>query len=640
MQGQSDQPALSSAASAHFAAAQEAQRQSDYVTAEREYKAVLALSPRFAEVHMNLGLVYQLQNRSPDAMREFQQALAIKPGLAGANFFLGIDYCKLGEGAKAIPYLKAAAHMEPARPDIWSWLAIAQEVSGDISAEVVTLKHALTLQPQNVDLLYLLGHAYEKLGKKEVAGLEKTAPKSSWSEQLLAESYSSSSQWSFAVIRFQNALATSDPRPGLHVGLGEALLRAGKVSKAATEFEQELQVDPQSVRATVRRGEVRLIQGDIDGALKDWTAALNTDPVQAERILGIRESGFGDAAFEQLPEALRTKLATLSPQLGGDNRPAARFAQAFLAVQSGTPSELAAESDATGRKQETAAGCAKSAVRDGLAKQRYSSISHCLGQFLTPQSTLDLRLQVARALFEIGDYEGALAILEQMAAKDRRSPPAFYWRARCYERLATAAYLHLYQADPASYRVHQLLGDLESARNDDKKAMEEYRAAIAMKPSVPNLHYSLGHLLWKNLQTAEARSEFEAELALNPRHLGALHDLGNTYLLEHQPDKALPYLNRAFALDAEDPDLHRDLGTGYAELREYRKAEAEFKIAVAGDHDGSVHYKLGRVYQALGEKEKADHEFEVSTSLNREMHTRLEQQTDRLNQIEGSAQNP
>ncbi len=47
----------------HFAAAQQAQRDKDYATAEREYRAVLAIAPDFAEVYMNLGLIYQLQDR-------------------------------------------------------------------------------------------------------------------------------------------------------------------------------------------------------------------------------------------------------------------------------------------------------------------------------------------------------------------------------------------------------------------------------------------------------------------------------------------------------------------------------------------------------------------------------------------------
>src|SRR5712692_10790044 len=216
----------------HFAAAQRAQHDKDYATAEREYQAVLALVPDFAEVHMNLGLLYQLQDRPSEAMVELRRALKINPALAGANFFLGVDYCKLGEGAKAISYLKAALHAEPNRPDIWLWLATAQEVSGQLQAEVVTLHRALQLQPNDADLLYLLGSTYERLGKKEVAHLEKVAPDASRSEQLLAESYAASNEWPTAVIHFKNALAASPERAGLHAELGEVLLRAGKVNPA------------------------------------------------------------------------------------------------------------------------------------------------------------------------------------------------------------------------------------------------------------------------------------------------------------------------------------------------------------------------------------------------------------------------
>src|SRR5258708_19902632 len=129
--------------------------------------------------------------------------------------------------------------------------------------------------------------------------------------------------------------------------------------------------------------------------------------------------------------------------------------------------------------------------------------------------------------------------------------------------------------------------------------MEEYRAAIALKASVPHLHYSLGHLLWKNLQYAEARAEFETELGLNPRHLGALHDLGDTYLLEHQPEKAVLYLNRALAINAGNPDLHRDMGTGYTELHDYPRAEPESNPALIPDPHSSLPSNFDRVRHTL-----------------------------------------
>jgi tetratricopeptide (TPR) repeat protein len=627
----------------HFATAQQAQRNKDYATAEREYRAVVVLAPDFAEAHMNLGLIYQLQNRTSEAMVEFRRALKIKPTLTGANFFLGVNYCKLGEGEKAISYLKAALRTDPNRSDIWLWLATAQEISGQLQAEVVTLHRALELQPDNADPLYLLGSVYERLGKQEVAHLQKVAPGSARSEQLLAESYAASNEWPTAVIHFQNALAASPERAGLHAEMGEAFLRAGKIIQAAREFDEELQHHPENLQALVRRGEVRLIQDNVDTALEDWDKAAATDLEQSERILGLRETGFGDAALEQLPDATREKIQRLAPEIQNRNSPAAHLALSFLAQQRGDVSQAAAESSAAaaGVKQEVAGGnCTEAEVSRALEQEKFFKIEPCAKKVLTARTSADFRIRVAGALLQAGQSEAALKTLDSLPAADSKSAETAYWRARCYEKLATAAYLRLYRADPNSYRLHQLMGDLEATKGDDAKAIEEYRAAIALRPSSPNLHYSLGHLLFKDLKVPEARVEFEAELVLNPVHRGALTDLGDTYLLEHQPDKALPYLEKALAVDSSNPELHRDIGTAYNELGDYRKAEEQFKIAVSADHDGSVHYKLARVYQALGEKENAAREFALSSALNRESHEKLEKQTGRLGEITRSVEDP
>ena len=637
--GQTD----ASTVEAHFAAAQQAQKNSDYVTAEREYRAVLEIRPDFAEVHMNLGLVYQLQDQIAVAMSEFQRALHLKPALAGANFFLGVDYCKNGEGIKALPYLKAAARQDPRRPDIWSWLATAQEMSGEFHAEVTTLRKALTLQSRNVDLLYLLGQAYERLGKDEVARLQKKAPHSARSEQLLAESYAASGEWPSAVIHFQNALDASPNTPGLHVELGEVLLRAGKLTRAGHEFEEELHLTPNSLRAMVRRGETKLILGDVEGSLQDWDTAMVQDDLQAERVLGIRETALGDAAFEQLPDAQREDIEKLAPEFERRNTPVAHLALAFLAMQIGNSSSQVSEGQRALSPSEAGPSpmdCSQARIQQALMQEHFTAFAHCAPQVLASRPSAKSSYAFAGALFEAGDCEASLKLLSGLGPADQHSQEASYWRARCYEKLATASYLSLFQADPNSYRLHQLTGDLNAAKGNDGKAIEEYRLAVALKPSLPNLHYSLGHLLWKDLKVGEARQELEAELALNPRHAGALNDLGNTYLLEHQPDKALPLLSRAFAANPQNPAIHRDLGTAYSELRDYPKAEAEFKIAVAADHDGSVHYKLARVYQALGQKEEASREFELSTALNAESHRKLEKQRERLEEVERLTQEP
>jgi tetratricopeptide (TPR) repeat protein len=632
-------PDTDAAIQSHFAAAQQAHRTKDFATAEREYQAVVALAPNFAEAHMNLGLVYQLQDRAPEAMSEFRRALKLKPSLVGANFFLGVDLSKRGEGAQAIPYLEAAQHLQPDLPDITLWLATAQQITGDFSAEVATLQQGLALQPKNIDLLYLLGNAYERLGKREVAQMDKLAPNSFRTEQLLALSYAASNEWPSAVIHFQNAIAAAPEEPALHVELGEVLLHAGKITQAIAEFDAELRLDSQNLRALVRRGEAALIQQRLDVALQDWSQAVAVDKLRAERILGLQETGFAESAIEQLPGATREKLSHLEADLAGRDTPATPFALAFIASQNAASSQSSQADGPPPENQATpAASCRAADIARSLKVGQFSQLAACVPNAVASPEFSAILMPLAAALLDAGEYQAAFQSLEALPPAQNNSSEAAYWRALCYEKLATAAYLRLYQADPDSYRFHQLLGDLNAAKNDDGKAIDAYRAAVAAKPTVPNLHYSLGHVLWKDLKIAEARAELQAELALNPNHAGALDDLGDTYLLEHQPAMALPYLTRALAADPANSDIHRDLGTAYSELRDYPKAETEFRIAVAGDHDGSVHYKLARVYQALGEKESASREFALSTTMNRETHNKLEKQTERLAAITNTTQ--
>jgi len=622
--------------------AQAEQKAGDFANAERDYKAALAIAPEFSELHMNLGLVYQLENRVPDAMGEFQRALRINPHLVGANFFLGVDYCKSGKAATAIPLLETAVREQPESKEIWFWLATALDAVGETQAELATLERALNRHPDDIDLLYQLGVAHIQMGKDEVASLDKLAPESFLIEELLGESYASGGEWPLAILHFQNAIAKAPRASRLHAELGEVYLRAGNLDRAIQEFDAELQIDPHSVRAMCRRGEAKLLSGDLDSSLRDFMQAADTDAGQAEWVLGVAARGAGDTATEQLAEEAIAKLQKSVPQISSRSDSGAVLALKFIAAQQEGPAVVPVPMDSQQKSARDGAmnSCSEAALRKAILAERYTISSVCLSKSIEWEMPTSLRIEAAGALAQSGYYELALKYLSALPQNAMRSPDAKYWRARCHEKLGAAAYFKLTQAYPESYRAHQVLADLASARDDDAKAIEEYRAALAQKPSLPGLHFGLGHLLWKDLKVPEAREELEAELAINPRHGGALHDLGDSYLLEHEPEKALTYLQEALAIEPNNLDIHRDLGTAYSELKQYGRAEEQFKIALREDRDGTIHYKLGRVYQSLGEKDKAGHEFAVSSEMNKQSHEKLEQQTDRLAEIEKQVQKP
>jgi tetratricopeptide (TPR) repeat protein len=633
--------ALSPAAEPSWAAAQRAREDRDYAAAEKKYREVIHLAPRFAEAYMNLGLVYELENRRQDAITLFEKAVRLKPGLVGAQFFLGVDYCKLGAAPKAIPHLEAAVRTRPDLPDAWSWLATAHEMAAQFPAQVRTLEAGLHSNPQSVDLLYLLGHAYEQLGKDAVDRLQQNQPNSTYVEQLLAENYATSGYASTALLHFQNALNESPDRLGLHLEIGEVFLHAGNLKRAQEEIAAELHLHPHNLRALVRQGEVKLLSGDVPGALVDWSHAMTVDRTRTETILGLREFGFGDTSQEKLSDDSRSQLAALRGQVESQSGPAGGLALSFLDTQAGGPPSEGGSSKttqpATGKSPEA---CTANQIDEWLKEDRLEPVARCSSRPSIFNLPSQLRLEVGRALFETSRPEQALKVLDSPPPGNLDSPQALYWKARCYKRLALGTYLRLFQLNPESYRAHEILGDLHLARGEEAKAVEEFQKALAERPTLPNLHYQIGHLQWKGYKVQEARQEFLAELDLNPNHTGTLFDLGNTYLYERQPEKALEYLKKVSVLDPNYPDVHEFLGKAYNQMRKYAQAETELELAAAEDKDGRVHYQLGKVYQALGRIADAEREFALSSKLKSESAQKNEVRVQRIAAAEAALKQP
>ncbi|MGH9454013.1 MAG: tetratricopeptide repeat protein, partial [Terriglobia bacterium] len=179
----------SAAALAHFKTGEAAQKQKDFAQAEKEYRVVIALSPRFAPAYLNLGLVYQNEERLVEATRMLRKSVELDARLAGAQFFLGVDECLQGESRVAVPHLEAALRQKPDLQNGYSWLATAYKMNGDLEAEVATLRRGMGRYPNNVDMIYLLGRAYEMLGRDSIDRLENANPQSTYVQQWLGENY-------------------------------------------------------------------------------------------------------------------------------------------------------------------------------------------------------------------------------------------------------------------------------------------------------------------------------------------------------------------------------------------------------------------------------------------------------------------
>ena len=116
-----------------------AERQRDYVTAQRDLAAALALAPDNPTTLNYLGYMLVDQRLDvPRGQKYLAQAVALAPGNAAILDSMGWAYYRVGDWPKALDYLEKAATLEPDDPVITDHLA-------DVYAKLGRLTEAQTL---------------------------------------------------------------------------------------------------------------------------------------------------------------------------------------------------------------------------------------------------------------------------------------------------------------------------------------------------------------------------------------------------------------------------------------------------------------------------------------------------------------
>ena len=95
------------------------------------------------------------------------------------------------------------------------------------------------------------------------------------------------------------------------------------------------------------------------------------------------------------------------------------------------------------------------------------------------------------------------------------------------------------------------------------------------RPKWPDAQYSLAAVYARTQHVPEAVDLLHTVLELNREHFRANLLLGRILTLEHFPDQALPYLNRAIKSEPGNFEAHAFLGDAYEQLGSHQAAKAE-----------------------------------------------------------------
>ena len=172
---------------------------------------------------------------------------------------------------------------------------------------------------------------------------------------------------------------------------------------------------------------------------------------------------------------------------------------------------------------------------------------------------------------------------------------------------------------PNDASAHYLLGRTRFNENDYRGAISSFERALALHPKYVEAENNIG-LAWRELnETDKARAAFETAIEWQgpaPTDAQPFLNLGKLYSDQHQPAKAIEYLQRAADLAPSNPTIHEELSHAYGAQPDLPKAQAELEKAIAlAPNVSSLHYQLGQLYRRQGLAAQAKKEFDLTAKL-------------------------
>jgi len=199
--------------------------------------------------------------------------------------------------------------------------------------------------------------------------------------------------------------------------------------------------------------------------------------------------------------------------------------------------------------------------------------------------------------------EEAAAALDKAAQLAPDNMDILYHRGQAHLLVSRSSYERMFKEDPKSWRVHEVLGQIDADAERYNDAISEYLEAIKLAPAQPGLHEELGAVYRRAVKSDEADAAFQAELEINPHNALARYERGVLATERGDGAKGKELIEAAVV---EKPGLpHADYNLGRAEklLGNDAAAAAHFERAVANDSDPETveqaWYQLGTLYRRL-----------------------------------------
>lgn len=276
-------------------------------------------------------------------------------------------------------------------------------------------------------------------------------------------------------------------------------------SKAIKHFTKTIKKDPQNFQGYFHRGRMKHIQNDLEGAISDYTLAVEKtekekNSIYFNRALAKLDMGDYKGAIEDNTLALKLKSKKPEALLNRgiaysfvkNYKYAVRDFSAALTINPNNPKIYDSRAFAL----------------DNLGDLEQAKQDYLKAMELNPK--LNRYLDIGIIYDKLGDYENALMAFSKCIAINKHDTVAFFNRSQ----------------------VKFMLKDIDGALSDISEV-------IRMDSSFASAHYHKGYLNYSSGNYKQAISDFSKAIELNPQDEYSYYNRGNTWAKLNDYGKAI-----------------------------------------------------------------------------------------------------
>jgi len=222
-----------------------------------------------------------------------------------------------------------------------------------------------------------------------------------------------------------------------------------------------------------------------------------------------------------------------------------------------------------------------------------------------------LGLSLERCALGTGKESEADQVAQKLLASYPDDPDVLYAAGQLFGRLSSETYLKLMKVAPNSARTYQVMASVAASDGNWKGAVDAYRHALKLEPTLQGAHLQIAVLLLTHSQEPDAwrqaLTELNEELKVDPTSAQAEYEMGEVYRKHAQLEPAVAAFRRALQLDPAAVPARLGLAKALRQLE--RKREALEALEPARDTDDpGVHFLLAQIYRDLGRVAEAQEE--------------------------------